>query len=96
MNEYVASTQELLNSWSWSHENSDDMHHDSKLKDEDLISTYLEKRVADLVKAHVALHSEQIIDLAIKAYVLSESNRKREEKYKLLHEKKNCLGKSRK
>lgn len=55
--------------------------------DDDIIATYLEKKVEDLVKQYLAEKSDVLIDLSIKAYILSESNRKREEKYNLVHKK---------
>lgn len=84
MNE-MPSTQDYddeCHSWDMNH--SDDMHYDEG-KDEDLIASYLDQRIEELVKSYLAKCSEELIDLAIKAYVLSESNRKREAKYNLIH-----------
>lgn len=97
MNETIDCTQDSESDWGRqfnSDELSAEMEYEAqKHQDEDIIQTYLQKTVTDLVKAHLAVHSEEIIALAIKAYVLSESNRKREEKYKMVHAKKSCLGK---
>jgi len=49
---------------------------DAQEMDTDLVESYISDKVEKLVKEHLSKHSETIIDLAIKAYILRKKNEK--------------------
>lgn len=55
--------------------------------DEDIIQTFLEGKVESMVKEFLAQHSEALIDLAIKTYILRKKNEKIERKSYTLSKK---------
>jgi len=82
MNE-LAATQEI---WRNSYDSQDEKEYtsDSDLlemeQEADIIKTFLEGKVEALVKEYLAKNADDLIDLAIKTYILRKKNEKIERK----------------